>query len=201
MKKLLPLTFTILTSTYVSTVNAENNWYLGALYSKQEFSMQGRDFNTAGVIAGYQYNKYFALETRLSTGTSGYAFSYEYEGIPVEYNEDIDQQASLLLKASYPLIELLNQSFSIYGLAGYTKSTVEINGVSQTYDESGNTTGSSPFTITETDNGFSYGIGLNYQMNDQFSIFIDYQVLPNYEPSPNYSKSWKSSSIGINFSF
>ncbi len=71
MKNLLPLAFTILTSTYASSANAENSWYLGALYNAQEISIHGSDFNAAGVIAGYQYNKYFALETRLSTGISG----------------------------------------------------------------------------------------------------------------------------------
>lgn len=72
VKKLLPLTFTMLVSTYTSTVCADNSWYLGASYNAQAISLNDRDFNTAGVVAGYKYNQYFAIETRFSSGTSGY---------------------------------------------------------------------------------------------------------------------------------
>jgi len=198
MKRLLPLAFTILTSTYASTVNAENSWYLGALYNAQEISTHGRDFNTAGIIAGYQYNKYFALETRFSTGTSGYSSFY---GTPEEpwgsYSEDIDTQASLLIKASYPIFN----SFKLYGLAGYTNTKLEINGLGQYNDSEGNITGNYPYTLTESESGFSYGLGLDYQINEHFYVFIDYQVLPDFEPSSNFSKSWESTSIGVNYYF
>ncbi|PKG84288.1 hypothetical protein CXF85_08780 [Colwellia sp. 75C3] len=48
MTKILSLAFTILISAYVSSVYAEDSWYLGALYNAQETS---RDFDTAGVTA------------------------------------------------------------------------------------------------------------------------------------------------------
>jgi opacity protein-like surface antigen len=199
MKKSLPLVFIILASTSVSTAfAADDNWYLGALYNAQEISMNGRDFNTAGIITGYQYNEYFALEARLSTGTSGYSTTY---GAPQssegDYKEDIDTQGSLLIKASYPIFE----SLSFYGLAGYTKTKLEINGVGSTNDSNGNIIGNYSFKHTESDSGFSYGVGLNYQINEKFNIFVDYQVLPDFEPQPNFSKSWKSTSIGVNYSF
>ena len=198
MKRLLPLTFTLLASTYASTVNAEDSWYLGALYNAQEISIHGRDFNTAGVIAGYQFNKYFALETRLTTGTSGYSSFY---GTPEEprgsYNEDIDTQASLLIKASYPIFN----SFKLYGLAGYTNTKLEINGLAQNNDSKDNTTGDYTYKHTESENGFSYGLGLDYQINEHFNVFIDYQVLPDFEPNSSFSRSWKSTTIGVNYSF
>ncbi|WP_057831180.1 outer membrane beta-barrel protein [Colwellia sp. TT2012] len=195
MKKILPLTFTILVSAYASSVCAEDSWYFGALYNAQESS---RDFNTAGVIVGFQYNNYLALETRFSTGTSGYSSFY---GTPEDpwgnYSEDIDTQAAILLKASYPIFD----SFKLYGLAGYTKTKLETNGLGQTNDSNGNITGNYPFKHTESENGFSYGLGLNYEINAQFSIFIDYQVLPDFEPNSSFSKSWKSTTIGANYSF
>ena len=198
MKKLLPLAFAILTSTYACAANAENSWYLGALYNAQEISIHGRDFNAAGVIAGYQYNKYFALETRLSTGTSGYSSFY---GTPEEpwgsYSEDIDTQASLLIKASYPIFN----SFKLYGVAGYTNTKIEINGLGQHNDSEGNITENYPYKHTESESGFSYGLGLDYQINAQFSVFIDYQVLPDFEPNSNFSKSWESTTIGVNYFF
>jgi len=198
MKKLLSFTFSILTSTYAFTANADDNWYLGALYNSQDISINGRDFNAAGVIAGYQFNKYFALETRYATGTSGYSSSY---GTPEEpwgsYSEDIDTQTSLSIKASYPIFE----SFKIYGLAGFTKTKLEIKGVGQKNDSDGNIVENYSYKRTDSESGFSYGIGLDYQVNEQVNIFIDYQVLPDFEPSTSYSKSWKSTTIGVNYSF
>ncbi|WP_185233951.1 porin family protein [Teredinibacter franksiae] len=198
MKRLLPATFTLLASTYASTVTAENSWYLGALYSTQEISTYGRDFNTAGVIAGYKYNKYFSLETRLSTGTSGYSSFY---GTPEEpwgaYSEDIDTQSSLLIKASYPIFNL----FKLYGLVGYTNTKLEINGLGQYNDLEGNITGNYPFKHTKSDGGFSYGVGSDYQINKNFNVFIDYQALPDLEQGSSISKSWKSTTIGVNYSF
>jgi len=198
MKKLLPLTFAILTSTYTSTVNAENSWYLGALYNAQEISIYGRDFNAAGIIAGYQYNEYFALETRLSTGTSGYSNSF---GIGEEtvgsYSEDIDTQASLLVKASYPILN----SFKLYGLAGYTNTKIEWNVSGQFIDSEDTILEDYPRNGTISNNGFSYGLGLDYQLNENFNVFIDYQVLPDSERNSDTSRSWKSTTIGVNYAF
>ncbi len=180
MKKLLPLTFAMLVSTYTSTVCADNSWYLGASYNAQDISLNGRDFNTAGVVAGYKYNQYFAIETRFSSGTSGYS-----QG---NYSEDIDTQASLSIRASYPIFD----SFKLYGLAGYTNTKLKIK-------RRGG--GDDSFKITHSDGGLSYGLGLNYEINEQFNLFIDYQVLPDFEPTSTFSKSWKSTTIGVNYSF
>jgi opacity protein-like surface antigen len=197
MKKLLPLTFVILASTSVFPVSATDNWYLGVQYNAQEISISGRDFNTAGIIAGYQYNEYFSLETRVNVGASGYSTSYDGTEFSGSYKEDIDTQASLLIKASYPIFD----SFKLYGLAGYTKTKIEISGLGQTNDSEGNIVGNYPFELSKSESGFSYGLGLDYQLNEQFNFFIDYQVLPDFEPSANFSKSWKSATIGVNYSF
>lgn len=197
MNKLLTLTFTLLVSTYASNASAENSWYLGALYNAQEISLHGRDFNSAGLIAGYQYNKYFALETRISAGTSGYSGSYGGTKLEGSYKEDIDTQTSVLIKASYPIFN----SFKLYGLAGYTNTKLETNGLGQYNDSEGNITGDYTYKKTESESGLSYGLGLDYQINAQFNVFIDYQVLPNFEPNSNFSKSWNSTTIGVNYSF
>ncbi len=198
VKKLIPLTFTMLVSTYTSTVCADNNWYLGASYNAQDISSYSGDFNTAGLVAGYHYNKYFALETRFATGLSGYKGTFGHpESIEGSYNEDINSQISLSVKASYPIF----QSFSLYGLAGYTKTKVEISGTGTIdYPDAGSFV-NFPFKFTKSESGLSYGLGLAYSINEQFNLFIDYQVLPDFEPSSTYSKSWKSTTIGVNYSF
>jgi opacity protein-like surface antigen len=55
--------------------------------------------------------------------------------------------------------------------------------------------------ITNSDSGLNYGIGLNYQINEQINIFVDYQIIPDFEPVSGYSSSWKSTTIGVNYSF
>jgi len=214
MKRLLPLSFTLLISTYATTVNAENSWYLGALYNAQEISITGRDFNTAGLMAGYTYNQYFAVEARFASGTSSYQFSslgtsyssgssgYSgHYGTGDEpwgsYSEDIDTQISLSIKASYPIFK----SVKLYALSGYTNTKLEIKGLGQYNDTDGNITGNYSYTHTEYENGFSYGVGVDYQINENVNVFIDYQVLPNFEPNSSVSKSWKSGTIGISYSF
>lgn len=205
MKKTLPLVLTILASTYGTTASADNSWYLGALYNAQQVSDFDRDFNSAGIIAGYQYNAYFALETRITKGISGYSSSYSVD-IPDPsfifsedgyYKEDIDVQASLLVKASYPIFETLG----VYALAGYSTTKLTTSGFYQQYDSDGNKMGNGSYGDTETNNGFSYGIGLNYQFNEKLSLFIDYQVLPDYDIYTSVTKSWESVAIGVNYSF
>jgi len=196
MRKILYICLALL--TLPSYASESDDWYIGALYNSQKISISGRDFNALGMIAGYQYNKYLALETRVSVGTEGYSSFYgtpdSREG---EYKEDIDTQASLFIKASYPILESVN----IYGLAGYSNTKLEIRGLGQVNDSNSNIIGNYPFKITETKSGFSYGFGLTYKINEQFNIFIDYQVLPDFEPNSNFSKSWKSTSVGINYFF
>jgi opacity protein-like surface antigen len=133
----------------------------------------------------------------LVTGTSGYSSSYGSTKPKDSYSEDIDSQVSLLLKASYPISE----SFKLYGLAGYTKTKIEINGLGQTNDSKGNIIGDYHFEHTISEGGFSYGLGLNYQINEQFSFFADYQVLADYAPNRDFSENWDSTTVGINYYF
>lgn len=198
MKRLLPVAFTLLAVTYASSLSAEDSWYLGALYNAQEISIDGRDFNAAGVSAGYQYNQYFSVETRLSVGTSGYSSVYGTPSAPRgTYSEDIDNQAALLLKASYPVFGAVK----LYGLAGYTKTKLEISGLGQYNDAAGNVTEDYLYKLNRSQSGFSYGLGVSYHISEAFYVFIDHQTLPDFEPNANYSRNWKSTTMGLNYSF
>ena len=197
MNKILPLVLTTLALPFAFTANASNegDWYVGAQYSAQELtSLPDRDFQTAGVVAGYQYNQFFSLETRFNTGTSGYSsYPFSVDGFSdAEYKEKIDTQASLFIKGSYPIFN----SFNIYALAGLTKSKYEITTTNSYTDLEGNTTVTYPSLIKFSESGFSYGLGLNYQLTDAFTVFVDYKVLPELMGS-----SWKSTSLGVSYSF
>ena len=192
------LALAILSSAVTSTAFASDNWYLGALYNSQDYAVYGRHFNTAGLVAGYEFNQYFSLEGRYGVGTSGYETVYDItEDTETSYKEDIDTQYSLFIKGSYPI----DDSLSIYGLVGYSETDLEVNGYAQFVDENALTLVSYPIGLTQTDKGLSYGLGLSYKINAKFSIFADYQVLPDFEPTPDYSRSWKSKNIGISYKF
>ncbi len=197
MSKKLPLAFATLALSCTVTANASNesSLYLGAQYSAQELTLlPNRDFQTAGIIAGYQYNQFFSLEARFNTGISGYSsHPFSENGFSdAEYKEDIDSQASLFLKASYPIFN----SFNIYALAGMTQSKYEITTISSFTDIEGITTDTYPSLIKLSESGFSYGLGLNYQMTSAFIVFFDYKILPDLMGS-----SWKSASFGASYSF
>lgn len=201
MKKALPLTMCILASTYVSTALAEetNDWYIGASYNSQTISLYGsRDFQTAGAIAGYKINDVFSIETRLHTGISGYSYNFSESGFEDQkYKQDIEYQGHILAKASYTITE----AFKVYALAGYTKTKTEITTSLPSTDLSGNTNVTYPYQFSENVDGFGYGVGLDYQINNQFSVFIDYQVLPDFDIYRDSSGSWDSLNLGVNYSF
>lgn len=200
MKKTLQLTFAFQILIFGSKVHAieQNNWYLGAVSSTQDITaLPDREHKTAGVVAGYQYNKFFSLEARFNKGTSGYssAVSNIEDSSYTEYKEDIDTQAMLFLKATYPVFNSLN----IYVLAGISKSKYEITR-SHTI---GTTTSYAP-EVNYSKNGFTYGLGLNYKVTDEFNVFFDYKILPELTQLTIYSgdsPSWESASLGISYAF
>ncbi|AAZ27902.1 MULTISPECIES: porin family protein [Colwellia] len=200
MKKALSFTMCILASTYASTALAEerNGWYIGALYNSQTISIyQSREFKSAGAIAGYKINDIFSIETRLHKGTSGYSFNLLEPGFEdKKYKQDLDYQGHILAKASYSITE----AFNVYALAGYTKTKTEITTLEFHTDLSGNTSVTYPHQYSENTDGFSYGVGLNYQIYNQFSVFVDYQVLPDFDKYQK-SGSWDSLNLGVNYSF
>jgi opacity protein-like surface antigen len=207
MKRFISLTCMVLASSYVGSACADDSWYLGALYSVQKISSGVKaqnlpskiDLEAVGLLAGYKFNQYFSLEARLAKGTSGYSDTFVHlEQIAPEtyHNEDLDSQFSLLVKASYPIY----QSFSFYGIAGYTESRIKITGVGVKRDYF-NKLENFSYSHSTKDSGFSYGVGLNYQLTEEVNVFVDYQVLPDYDLGVDLSKDWGNTTLGVSYSF
>lgn len=193
---------TILVSSYISPVLAveQSSWYVGGLYTAQKISMPtaGRDFNTTGIVAGYQYNNYLSLETRFSKGISGNTFNYNFRDFPDKsFDTDIDYQATILIKASYPFTE----KFTIYATSGYSKTKIEQELLDPTVDSEGMLIGVKTSNVTFTESGFTYGLGLNYKVTTNVNLFVDYQILPNWQTFSINSEDWDSVNIGINYKF
>lgn len=180
-------------------VQAKSNWYLGAQYSAQELNRRTDvEHKTAGVIGGYQYNQYLALETRFNKGVSGYSSPLSPEQFgDFRFKEDIDYQSSLLLKVTYPIAT----SFGLYALVGGTKSRYEMTGLQLFLDENDNVTNYTPYKSKHTETGLSYGVGMNYQFNESINVFIDYQALPDFKPYPRQSARWRSINFGVTYTF
>jgi len=195
VKNILPMVLTAAASFLVFKTQAanEDSWYLGAQYNLHEIddnSDQG--LSTLGAIAGYQYNEYFGLEARYNIGTSGYYHTVYVRGSKGEYKEDIDTQASLFLKVSYPIYTALN----IYALAGKTKSKHDL-----TIIESRNDIRPTPYIMSYSESGFSYGLGLSYEVITDFKVFIDYKILPDLKMDPINIYNMNSLSFGGSYAF
>jgi opacity protein-like surface antigen len=216
MNKTITLALTLMAASYIPTVSAieKNDWYLGALYSSQDISINGREYSTVGGIIGYQYNEYISLEARGSFGVSGYSEVFididrealkggVYKLAPSGFVEhDIDTQVAFFIKASYPIAN----DFNIYALAGVSVTQSTLKGLARRFSADGSYEDVA-FNDSFTDNGFSYGLGGNYQLSQNVSFFIDYQILPEFEPyshlSSFYSKAkdWSNINIGVNYFF
>ena len=201
MKKIIPLVLATIASTYISPVSAteDNSWYIGSYYTAQKISQPstGRDFSTAGLILGYQYNNYFSLETRFSKGVSGNTFNYGFRDFPDNnFDTDIDYQTSLIIKASYPIFEKAN----IYATTGYSKTKIEQD-ILDPDVSSGMLVGVNVSNYSFTENGFTYGVGVNYTATKNINLFVDYHILPESKSHLVGSESWDSISIGFNYLF
>jgi len=103
------------------------------------------------LIAGYNFNKYFAVEGRYSATFGDLTFD---DGAgETDFNGDISNLA-LYLKPMYPIGGL-----TLYGLLGYGEVTVD-----DAWGEN-----------SESD--FQWGIGASYAATENVSIFVDYTVL------------------------
>lgn len=219
MGKAISLVVTIITSTYISPILASenNSWYIGGLYTAQDFSAQyspnfsglssdSRDFKTAGIIGGYEYNDYISFETRFLKGVSESKHNFNWRGIAIDDStSDIDYQGSILIRMSYPVTD----EFNIYATSGYSKIKIDRKNIIAGVDSNFTVVGSRTYNDSFTESGFTYGLGLSYNASDKFNIFIDYQILPDWEPSYldledwkptyRYTEDWDAINIGFNY--
>jgi len=108
------------------------------------------DTNSIFLQAGYQYNQYVAVEGRYWFGISDISQSGGVN--PGDHSGDLDAWG-IYVKPMYPVAD----NFDIYALLGYVDTSVEYN----------------DGAYWDTD-GFSWGIGAQYEVMDNVLIFADY---------------------------
>lgn len=164
----------------------ESAFYVGLGYSYMNLDFDGGkesgdiDGNGMLVLAGYNFNKYIAVEARYSKTFGDLSYESDYG-----YNEDFDGEISnygLYLKPMYPV-----GGVTLYGLLGYGKVT---------YEE-----GSSK----DSESGFQWGIGASYAVNDNWGLFVDYTRLyddQGFDDIPTYYDIMIDSvNVGVTYTF
>ena len=145
-------------------VPSENQgFYLGMAYGYEKLlvdrekgaNLVDEKFGSIMFDAGYKFNPYIAIEGRYWAGISTDSVLSWRTGIPADITVDA---WGIYLKPMYPVSNQMN----LYGLLGYGSSNT-------TYDTSGD------IKITSDDtNGFSWGIGAEYDMTENWGVFLDY---------------------------
>ena len=184
-----------------------DKWYLGALYSFQEVSLKPlsapdeREYQAAGVIGGYKFNGYIAIESRVNFGVSDYSVHVprgDQSAVAQYHQEKIKMQTSLSIILSYPI----TNAFDVYLLTGYTMTDYDFLDEWEIEGPYAKQKNSKNF------NGINYGIGSKFNINTSFTIIADYQVLHNFKP---YGRSfdwcdvckgdWQSFNLGLVYNF
>ena len=104
------------------------------------------------LVGGYYFNKYFGLEGRYTRTITDMDVD---SGTKVTSANDVMSNLGLYFKPMYNL----TTGFSIYGLAGYGKSTYEKAG--KEYSET----------------GVQWGLGAKYELANGVGLFFDYMTL------------------------
>ncbi|CAM4133136.1 porin family protein [Pseudoalteromonas byunsanensis] len=193
MKVLLPAALIMLGAAFTQNAVA-SDVYVGALYNHQDIDIPGYGYDAAGIVVGYEFNEYVAFESRFATGISGMDMEYTAPNTKRSVKEDIDLQTSLLLKLTYPIADGLN----VYGLTGYTRSKVTFENKGLVLNEGGNEVVRYHSESNWTRDGLSYGVGLEYQLNDNIDVFIDHQILPDFISG---DQKWQSTAVGFTYRF
>lgn len=109
-------------------------------------------------VAGYQINKYFAVEGRYMPQYIDLDIGIDGDSGEIEMSMD---NIALYAKGMYPIGD-----FTVYGLLGYGQTSAELEIDGESIDE-----------LDRSDSGFQWGIGASYALSENTSLFIDYTQL------------------------
>ncbi len=132
---------------YNQTYSTDYGWFDDGVKTQDETG------KLVGLV-GYNVNEYIAVEGRIGGS------------ITMEDYADV-MTYSLFLKPQYPISE----DFTIYGLLGF--GLVQVEGADGDEPAHPNVIGQEILD----DTSFQWGLGLNYKINEDLSIFIDYTKL------------------------
>ncbi len=188
---------TLLTACLLSLPTwADNNrgFFVGAGTTYTEaFEYPGLEdpikIKSVELLAGYKYNNLLGIEVRYGGGYDSKEFDTaiptddeEAEAQIADTEYEVDDYYSIYYKP-----ELINEEARLYGLIGYTSMdrTVKFNNPalaagylvhSPTFDPQEDEINEDG-ELTNSDSGFSYGIGAGWFVNKHFNINVEYRIL------------------------
>ena len=119
--------------------------------------------------AGYKINSYVAIEGR-------YWFGISTTELLLGYDSDVAIDAfGIYVKPMYPVTD----AFDIYALLGYGAT----NYTADVYDNGWNNN-----YATDSDDGFSWGLGASYSFTDNVAMFVDYVSI--YSDDKDYADDY-----------
>ena len=185
----------------VEPVITDGGFYLGLAYGVMNASIDETEFLAGGDItrpfidedfssimlqAGYKINSYVAIEGRYWFGLDSDAGLYTGDNnIPADVNIDA---WGIYVKPMYPVTD----AFDIYALLGYAAADLNVDLANGADFES------------DTIDGFSWGIGAQYSINDSLGLFVDYVSV--YDDTEEYiggedDATITSINFGVNYQF
>ena len=131
------------------------------------------------LVGGYYFNKYFGLEGRYTRSITDMDVD---SGANVTTTSDVMSNLGVYFKPMYNL----TTGFSVYGLAGYGKSTYEKAG--KEYSET----------------GVQWGLGAKYELANGVGLFFDYMTLhddDNYDGLVAEDLLFNTMNVGATYTF
>lgn len=109
------------------------------------------------LLAGYKFNKYVAVEGRYWFGDEN-TLDFYRDGVLVGTQDVSVDSWGLYVKPMYPVTD----AFNVYALLGYGGVSLDYG-----YDD----------TDFDDNDGLSWGVGVDYSINEKFAVFVDYVSL------------------------
>jgi len=125
-------------------------------------SLLDTDFDEIMIQAGYKFNDYVAVEGRYWFGMES---SINNWNIDTSANDVTIDAWGLYVKPMYPVTE----AFNVYALLGYAGADLEKHSLNY---------------VSDSVDGFSWGLGADYSFTDNVAVFVDYVSV--YDDSESY---------------
>jgi len=159
-------------------VLADNNqgFYAGAGASVTMFDDEVVDVDNAHafeLVGGYKYNAWLGVDLRVGKGISAgesdtyFVGSNEMDG---RLKREVDNYYSVYYKP-----EVINDEAKLYLLIGYTSMDFS--------EEIDTADGTRVSSVSGSESGASYGIGVGFMINKQVNFNIEYRTLPDERDS------------------
>lgn len=196
MKKLYLSIFVVIALSSSFASSAKSDWSIGLMKAQLRSSVDNiyspSKLDSLGLTLGYNWSQYISIEARMNKGTNSRSARVPIFNTNYEISEDIKWQGSILMKASYPV----HRDFSVYGIAGYAKTKFDRDTVKGVFNENRELVDLTPFRFIRTEEGATYGFGIDYKANNKVNLFIEHQVF-----NSNKNEDWDSINFGIRYNF